>query len=1264
MALLSSKYHQLIPAEEYLTDKVVLAQAWKKSHQYIRSTNWYADIFELDRSAINLNDRLDCWIEQLTQEEFCYIPLKLVPAPKSQSWEFVEPSYSWKPKKYNSKESKVQEDCAKPLRPLAHISIRDQTLTTALMMCIAGEVETLQGDTATDLDKVHGKGVVNYGNRLFCKFHNDRADFSWGNSVTYSKYFSDYRRFLARPSYFGSIGLQQKLSKEDIYEVHLDIEQFYDKVKRALLVKKIRGIIKNRYGSSVSDATLLGRMLNQLVDWRWEKSSGDLYKDVCAKGGEDEAPLGIPQGLVAGGFFANIYLNEFDNEIATIIGKHISDGIRLIDYCRYVDDMRLIVIGAKNNGPAIQESIEDLFKEKLLELGLSLNKEKTIVKPYRVKNSGVSSKLREIQGKLSGPLSAGEVDEQLGHIEGLIGLAEGLRAQSIDNENTNPLALIDRPSNDVREGTLLRFSANKIHSLLKQKRSLIAQEVDKAGKPVPGNWDYLQERIARKLIASWSYDPSLVLLLKKGLELFPDCRILKPIVSQLFKVIDGNSSAREKKTAEYCLCEIFRHSATIIHDKENWASPAHANIREYHERLQQYAVDLIDNDSCKNEYLVQQATFYLLVSNDSILENETLDNNFNFIIKIMKGFRTICNNMSVSDLVTNSILAFQLSKDKKAVIRSVSSIVEERSKVFIYKGGVVHYNVNYLNDNEIYRLGLKMAQESMIFLKELILHARNNDYYWVTKVTSIAKSSAVFTLPVAGNLSWFSGSETVNLSLIGVLKRSDNPFSHENAILHLIIGLFRAKYDFSSYLDIANCRISCSDWNSIQNLSTEIKVEPNKVGAEVFPIPVWVENKHKPLYRLGVFIRSCLLGSVDWTGSHFLHSPEAKYSGIKTSFYKRQLGMIHSPESLAGECAPMSNWLSELLSRLLQWPGAKIHEGNYSWPKEWSLASVRSLVENRIEEQKKMYCVASSMPAYTERLSLGWSIEKSSLTVVMVQSMLPLKKDFSEHGLLLNTDSYRARHRRHVASVAELLLHKVHSQRSAKGDFTNAKADIDLIVWPELSINNEDIDILKRLSDKTGAIIFTGLVFKKLSGVDGPNNVALWIVPQKHDGGRQFLTRLQGKHNLMKDEVGKVKPWRPYQLMLELLHPAYPNEKGFVLTGSICYDATDIKLSADLKNKSDAYIISALNMDVATFDSMVDALYYHMFQHVTLVNTGEFGGSVAKAPYKERHEKLITHVHGAGQVSISSFEMNMFDFRNIGKNLRSGKKIKTKPAGG
>lgn len=66
------------------------------------------------------------------------------------------------------------------------------------------------------------------------------------------------------------------------------------------------------------------------------------------------------------------------------------------------------------------------------------------------------------------------------------------------------------------------------------------------------------------------------------------------------------------------------------------------------------------------------------------------------------------------------------------------------------------------------------------------------------------------------------------------------------------------------------------------------------------------------------------------------------------------------------------------------------------------------------------------------------------------------------------------------------------------------------------------------------------------------------------------------------------------------------------------------------------------------------------------VNTGEFGGSYAMAPYKERHHRLISHATGNDQVAINTFEFNMFDFRRdqIGESLKSkGKPTKTPPAG-
>lgn len=599
MNLLAKKYGRLKPTEAYFKDKVVLAQAWKKAHHYIRSTNWYADTFELDRSAIDLDGLLNQWVLDLSSNDFSFEPLRIVPAPKAERWHFQPKnvptsikelipdfeqllgfSHVWEPEKSESK----------PLRPLAHVAIRDQTLLMTLMMCLANKVESIQGSTATPLDRVHQNKVVSYGNRLYCTFEDKEAVFSWGNSTSYSKYFSDYQKFLARPIYFGGEALQKKIKNEQVYEVHLDIEKFYDCVRRNKLIEIIRELCDQK------DDPVLIKLLSSFETWRWDEKSSEVYDAVC-RISDESIPNGIPQGLVVGGFLANIYMLNFDADIQASISSEISEEVRLIDYCRYVDDMRLIIVASSSvTASEIKSLISQKIGDKLQEIGLRLNSDKTRVERFRYKRTGISTKLKDIQKKVSGPLSPGEIDEQLGHLEGLIGLADNLRPQDLETENTNPLATIDMPSDDVRDDTLLRFSANKIHTLLKQKRSLFSQEVDEAGNLKAGSWDYLQERMARKFIACWSKDPSLVLLLKKGFELFPDKRILKPVLEQLKDVIERKDKPKQIKVAQYCLGEIFRHAATSIHVKESWAFPVHADRNGFFELLQSFAVEIISDE--------------------------------------------------------------------------------------------------------------------------------------------------------------------------------------------------------------------------------------------------------------------------------------------------------------------------------------------------------------------------------------------------------------------------------------------------------------------------------------------------------------------------------------------------------------------------------------------------------------------------------------------------------------------------------------------
>lgn len=82
MSVVDARYDRLFPRRVILQDEVVLAQAWKKTHTFIRQHNWYADTLELDASAVCLASNLSAWSQAIADGTYKTAPAWLVPAPK------------------------------------------------------------------------------------------------------------------------------------------------------------------------------------------------------------------------------------------------------------------------------------------------------------------------------------------------------------------------------------------------------------------------------------------------------------------------------------------------------------------------------------------------------------------------------------------------------------------------------------------------------------------------------------------------------------------------------------------------------------------------------------------------------------------------------------------------------------------------------------------------------------------------------------------------------------------------------------------------------------------------------------------------------------------------------------------------------------------------------------------------------------------------------------------------------------------------------
>jgi hypothetical protein len=144
--------------------------------------------------------------------------------------------------------------------------------------------------------------------------------------------------------------------------------------------------------------------------------------------------------------------------------------------------------------------------------------------------------------------------------------------------------------------------------------------------------------------------------------------------------------------------------------------------------------------------------------------------------------------------------------------------------------------------------------------------------------------------------------------------------------------------------------------------------------------------------------------------------------------------------------------------------------------------------------------------------------------------------------------------------------------------------------------------------------------------------------------GFQIRRIEQGKKNLTAPEANFIPTpisFRPVQWLIEYQwHSDVEKYRPLILSASVCYDATDLALAADLRLRSDLYIICALNCDVGTFDRMSEGLHYHMFQGVIVVNNGQYGGSSFYMPFSETFHRQVFHLHGQPQVSIAFAEIS------------------------
>lgn len=1214
----------LTPSLDLLTQEYVLVQAWKKTATYIRYHNWYSDTLELDRTAVNLLQFLTELAQQLAAaDQWVSDPLRIVPAPKSQQWRVASNTKRWEPVERGKTGAK--------LRPLAHVSLRDQVAATAVMLCLADRIETLQGDPRGSIEDADARRrVLSYGNRLFCDASGSQLRHRWGSAKLYRAYYQDYQTFLQRPeSVAETIGTE---GSTRVVVVHSDLRQFFDRVRPKLLAEKLAAL------SMPDDDPRFFSLAKRMLDWQWNaKDSREVAGYAEQAGHSNFSQVALPQGLVAAGFFANLVLLDFDGALRAKLTQEIGPGVRLEDVCRYVDDLRIVLkIDRRNSLRDIEQLVTQWLEELLNEHaeGLQPSAEKTKAALFRGDERLLvrqSRKMARIQSAVSGGFDAIGGEEILDAVQGLI------RSQERYSEvRTAEQGWLLSPVADVRDATVTRFAAGRFRSTYRSLRPLLAERAeiqgekqeDPSGEEFGGrsrgarSQDELDDEaraFALGLIEHWVHDPSNVRLLRIGLDLWPDKDLVTSVLDLLRPFTERKGKRKApRRVAWYCLGEVFRAGATETGIVEEGDSlPKAIDIGAYRTVLREEAVRLLSLPTATLPWYLRQQILLFLAASDPehapiVRTGSSAETkHYRELIRFLRGEG---GRLTGASFATLAILSRRSFRGRAAAVALAAPALTPRQLE-----EVSERDPSFALELLEARSDLSEAVSPRV-RDDLCLGQRPADDGWVSLADSVLQGGPI------------------------------GPLRNEIAILRFASNFLEAlpASGESEAITPSDVALKMSVGEGTTEAVIAVRIASSRVAPQgsMYRCPRWCPQDERWRFQLGYLLRFILSSRQDFTKAvrtQGWREGASVYRAPDSHWYQRLYGLYNGQSAFGDDWLPISDWIEHLLSGLLRWPGCRSSDTT-----EWiqrGADETRQRIEARLSELSTMKATSGGLlllPLAAPRPVN--SAQSRPLRACVMQTVIPSEGDFTRADLSCSNPSLRRRHRNHLAAALSAIERMLDLRETHKG----REGRLDWLILPELAVHPRDVRThLVPFARAHKTIILAGLTYEELFVGKPLINSALWVIPVWSAAhGWQMITRRQGKQHLAAEEralnapTTLVQGFRPCQWLVGYQWSTRRDDAPLHLTASVCYDATDLSLAATLRHYSDVFAVPALNKDVGTFDQMALALHYHMFQMVIVANNGLYGGSNAYAPYKDAFVRQVFHLHGQPQASVAFLEID------------------------
>ena len=1236
----------LNPSLEDLGLECVLMQAWKKTSSYLRTHSWYADTLDIDYQSL----RIPAFLAEIQEAIDSYTtwtpePLELVPAPKTQKW-YVDDSGNWTPR--------LNQEYQKKLRPLAHVELRDQVVATAIMLCLADRVETRMSDSRLPVDSEENRRrVLAYGHRLLCDdMEGGRLRHRWGSAKLYRQYFQDYQTFLRRPRVVAE-SVDTDSPDFEIAIVQSDLSKFYDRVQPDLLRQKIEQLRQD------GDDPRFFELAGLVFDWRWADT-----QRASRHSREQELDgfmnVALPQGLVASGFFANVVMQDFETGLRAAIGQVIDQDldIKLLDAAYYVDDFRFVVQIPRSNPSLAEGTVREAISRWLQRQldttapGLQVEPNKTTVtvegrdRRFLVPQSLAANR---IQSDTSGVFDMLHGTELIGAIEGFFHTQKRYSTETEPEELGRTGLLVGL--SDMRDETAARFAAGRFRRTFRSLRPILQHDNQSAGQrvahmdeePDDEGSEYslvlsrvqLDERaklFAALLIEEWTANPANVRLLRVALDMYPDPQFLEEVLGLLKPgwTHEGSRGAR-REIRLYCLAELFRAGATetgIVSEQE--CLPQGVDVDSYHRRLLREAQSIfsqfVSGQSSHYRlpwYLMQQVFLYL-AARDAFSEGlSELGAKGGPLLAVHRRFAKFLGGDSPQGL-------------------------DERSSFLVMA------RTGFSLDRLVDRIAQQGVSAKFLFHVEECSPGTASVLWEAARP---AAGSALTQMAERLGLQPRAVSDAV-VCLPDLASRRLNPFFTEPNLLAFarwLLGLPEAAFD----PPLTPWQIECG-LESDEQGDQFGRIDPEafrtrrsvSTAARLFEAPDWCETpEERRRYQIGALLRFAIRGTTDFfagipnSGRHVA----PRYTRSISHWEQQRYSGFQGRNAFGPPWLPISSFMEDLLYDLLRWPGS----GSLSRGR--TLIEISTAVESRQRSLKVQYgdhsgtiFLEQSAP-FPGRPKHATDWERL-LRIGVVQTVIPDVNDYSDHATapdLSGDPAFRFKHRAHLVAALE----GVNQMRRLRGTHRDVAGDdgqpIDLLVFPELAVHPDDVrPLLVPFARKHRCILLFGMVYHSEPRLAGSPliNSCQWLIPEWTKArGFQLRAVEQGKLHLIEGEKS-LQPapvgFRPAQWLVEYAWSSEPNLRPLTISASVCYDATDLTLVADLRSRSDLYIICALNRDVGTFDRMSEALHYHMYQGVLLVNNGQFGGSSLFMPLDKPFQRQVFHFHGQPQAAIAFAEIS------------------------